>query len=127
MLGELDLDLDPPPRAHVPGGADGTLLQWDVSDGTITEARFAGNSIQLSSPFGPTDRTLPAIRSIDYSPDLGRILVGTNNCNIIELTETTNVSTLIRGECGRFSPICCCSHLPGTTLRTINGSNAIGG
>ena len=67
------------------------MLQWDASDGTIAEARFAGNSIQLSSPFGPTDRSLPAIRAIDYSADLDRILVGTNNCDVIELTETTNV------------------------------------
>ena len=48
---------------------------------------------QLSSPFGPADKTLPAIRSIDYSEELGKILVGTNNCDVIELTDTTNVSS----------------------------------
>ena len=50
--------------------------------------------LQLSSPFGPSDKTLPAIRSIDYSDDLGKILVGTNNCDVIELTDTTNVKAL---------------------------------
>jgi hypothetical protein len=31
-------------------------------------------------------------RAIDYSPELGRIVVGTSNCDINELTETTTVS-----------------------------------
>lgn len=33
----------------VPGGADGTLLHWDVSDGQLTEGRFTGPPITLHS------------------------------------------------------------------------------
>ncbi|GAX82495.1 hypothetical protein CEUSTIGMA_g9922.t1 [Chlamydomonas eustigma] len=81
------------------GGADGTVLQWDTSDGSIAESRFSGGAIQLSSPFGPGDRSVPAVRAIDYSEELGRILVGTNNCDIVELTETTN-EALMDGHSG---------------------------
>ncbi len=44
------------------GGADGTILQWDVSDGKLMDARFAGPSIQLKSPFGPGDKHAPGVR-----------------------------------------------------------------
>lgn len=49
------------------GGADGTVLQWDVSDGNISEARFAGPSMQLASPFGPKDKYAPCIRWADVN------------------------------------------------------------
>ena len=54
---------DDPPFLSSSGGADGTVLQWDVSDGSVAESRFAGEAIQLNSPFGPGDKTLPAVRS----------------------------------------------------------------
>lgn len=41
--------------------------------------------MQLKSPFGPTDKNVPQIRSIDYSAELDRILVGTNNCDVCEV------------------------------------------
>eukprot|EP00955_Chlamydomonas_euryale_P020726 219624-Chlamydomonas_euryale.AAC.2 len=66
------------------GGADGTVLQWDTSDGSIQEARFAGRAVQLKSPFGPGDRNVPAVRALDYSTDLDRIVVGTSNCDVCE-------------------------------------------
>lgn len=66
------------------GGADGTVLQWDVSDGTIAESRFAGPSMQLRSPFGPGDKWAPRIRYVytvvlfcqaDSAPHMGCSLV----------------------------------------------------
>lgn len=39
-----------------------------------------------------TTDPLILVRAIDYSPELGRIVVGTSNCDINELTETTTVS-----------------------------------
>lgn len=34
---------------------------------------------------------LPAIRALDYDDTLRRILVGTNNCDVLEVTETSAV------------------------------------
>jgi hypothetical protein len=34
------------------GGADGKILQWDVSDGTMAEGKFAAPSITLEHPYG---------------------------------------------------------------------------
>jgi len=44
------------------GGADGTVLQWDVSDGTLQESRFAAPAVVVPSPFGPGDKWAPCIR-----------------------------------------------------------------
>ena len=68
------------------GGADGTVLQWDTSDGSIQESRFSGAPLQLKSPFGPGDKNAPAIRSLDYSEELDKVLVGTINCDFSELS-----------------------------------------
>ncbi|KAJ9506292.1 hypothetical protein QJQ45_013870, partial [Haematococcus lacustris] len=81
------------------GGADGVVLQWDASDGSLAESRFAGPSMQLKSPFGAGDKWAPAIRALDYSPELQRIVVGTRHCDIIELTETST-ETLLDGHSG---------------------------
>lgn len=54
------------------GGADGVVFQWDTSDGSLQESRFAGAPLQLKSPFGPSDKNLPGIRAIDYSEELDR-------------------------------------------------------
>eukprot|EP00983_Pelagomonas_calceolata_P092647 1157691-Pelagomonas_calceolata.AAC.6 len=43
------------------GGADGTVLQWDVSDGTLQESRFVAPSVSIPSPFGPGDKWAPCI------------------------------------------------------------------
>mmetsp|Transcript_34365 Transcript_34365/g.76299 ORF Transcript_34365/g.76299 Transcript_34365/m.76299 type:complete len:1172 (-) Transcript_34365:306-3821(-) len=72
------------------GGADGTILRWDTSDGNLQESRFAAPPIQLKNPFGLSDKSVPAIRSLDYSPDLDRILVGTSNCDVLEVSDTTD-------------------------------------
>jgi hypothetical protein len=34
------------------GGADGKILQWDVSDGSMAEGKFAAPSITLEHPYG---------------------------------------------------------------------------
>lgn len=34
------------------GGADGVIMQWDVSDGTMSDGKFAGPSITLKHPYG---------------------------------------------------------------------------
>jgi hypothetical protein len=34
------------------GGADGKILQWDVSDGTMAEGKFTAPSITLEHPYG---------------------------------------------------------------------------
>ncbi|GIL71076.1 hypothetical protein Vretimale_17844 [Volvox reticuliferus] len=82
-------------RVLLTGGADSTILRWDVSDGSVAEGRFAGPPLSLRS-------TLPdrghCIRSIDYDPARGVVLVGTNQCDILEVTESQQ-TVLVYGHC----------------------------
>lgn len=90
-----------PPPLYPSGGADGTIFQWDTSDGSLQESRFAGSPLQLKSPFGPSDKNLPSIRSLDYSDDLGKVLAGTINCDISELSlDGTSDTPLMDGHSG---------------------------
>ncbi|KAF5831718.1 WD40-repeat-containing domain protein [Dunaliella salina] len=46
----------------ISGGADGTVLQWDASDGRLEEGRFVADPVKIRSPFGPADKFAPCIR-----------------------------------------------------------------
>lgn len=75
------------------GGADGVVLQWDVSDGNLLESRMAGPSITVRSAYGESERgSNVMVRSLDYNEERGVILVGTQQCDIIEITEASQVS-----------------------------------
>ena len=43
------------------GGADGVLLSWDVSDGTISEGKFSGSPINLQPPHGGAGNMLLSV------------------------------------------------------------------
>jgi len=83
----------------ISGGADGTVLQWDVSDGTLQESRFVAPSVSIPSPFGPGDKWAPCIRSLDYSEELDRIVIGTNHCDVKEISGE-EVDVLMYGHSG---------------------------
>ncbi|MEW5311518.1 MAG: hypothetical protein WDW38_003227 [Sanguina aurantia] len=70
------------------GGADGIILQWDVSDGNLLDSRMAGPSIVVKSAYGESERNNSVmVRSLDYNEERGTILVGTQQCDIIEITD----------------------------------------
>ncbi len=73
---------------HGPGGADSTILRWDVSDGSLAEGRFAGPPLVLRSSLPDRGHS---VRALDYDAARGVVLVGTNQCNIMEVTETSQV------------------------------------
>uniref|UniRef100_A0A383VWQ6 EML-like second beta-propeller domain-containing protein n=1 Tax=Tetradesmus obliquus TaxID=3088 RepID=A0A383VWQ6_TETOB len=70
------------------GGADGKVLQWDVSDGTMVEGKFAAPSIALEHPYG-SDKP-PVVRSLDYDEASSSILVGTLDSCIWEVSATSS-------------------------------------
>ena len=59
-------------------------------DGNIAESRYVASAVQLPSPFGPNDKSVPQIKSLDYSQDSGTIVVGTNHCDVLEILPCTN-------------------------------------
>ena len=79
-----------------PGQAWGTLVRTAVchgvlqDDGNIAESRYVASAVQLPSPFGPNDKSVPQIKSLDYSQDSGTIVVGTNHCDVLEILPCTN-------------------------------------
>lgn len=68
------------------------VLQWDVSDGTIAESRMVAPPIVLVSAFGANEKP-PRVRSLDYWAETGSILVGTNTCDVLEVTAGVQVRT----------------------------------
>ncbi|GFR42918.1 hypothetical protein Agub_g3918, partial [Astrephomene gubernaculifera] len=50
-------------RVLLTGGADGTILRWDVSDGQLVEGRFAGRPLSLRSPLPDRGH---CVRSLDW-------------------------------------------------------------
>ncbi|KAG1660169.1 hypothetical protein FOA52_005269 [Chlamydomonas sp. UWO 241] len=81
------------------GGADGVVLSWDVSDGTIKADRFTADLVQLTSPFEMANKRAPAVRALDYSAELDRIVVGTSNCDVVEI-DSDHVDMLMDGHSG---------------------------
>jgi len=81
------------------GGADGKVLSWDASDGIIKDNRFAADAVQLTNPFNDVQKLTPAVRALDYSANLDRILVGTSNCDVVEIADG-EVEMLMDGHAG---------------------------
>lgn len=73
------------------GGADGVIMQWDVSDGSIQDGRFSGPSINLKHPYTGDGRPID-IKSLDYNDNTGMILLGTCDSDIWEVTDNTQVT-----------------------------------
>ena len=69
----------------VSGGADGTLLSWNVTDHPPKPSHMAGPAIHLTAPTG-TGSKAPRVRALDTHPtQYGRYLVGTDGCDVFEV------------------------------------------
>lgn len=90
-LAIAEMDVAGIPRlVLVSGGADGVLRRWDVSDHPPKEGVEAAPPIQLRGPYGGGKR--PCIRALDVDRDTAacKILVGTDGCDVFEVTEGSN-------------------------------------
>lgn len=70
------------------GGADGMVHRWDCTGGDIGGS--AGTSIQMGDPYGNRGRAAPIITGMDVDPaNPGVVAVGTNACDLYEVTDAT--------------------------------------
>lgn len=72
----------------IAGGADSTILRWDVTDGQLAEGRFAGPPLVVRSSLPDRGH---CIRSLDYDPARDTVLVGTNQCDVMEVADNYQV------------------------------------
>ncbi|GLC69071.1 hypothetical protein PLESTF_000783800 [Pleodorina starrii] len=78
----------------VSGGSDGTILRWDVSDGSLVEGRFAAPPLSLRSSLPDRGHI---VRALDYDPVRGVVLVGTNQGGVMEVADNTQ-TVLVYGH-----------------------------
>lgn len=84
-------------RVLASGGADGTLRFWDVSGGDLKMGKQAQDPVKLEISY--TGDTVPAVRALDLDPDGARIVVGTNRCDIMEVsTDSGEQETYVTGH-----------------------------
>ncbi|KAG2422675.1 hypothetical protein HXX76_015839 [Chlamydomonas incerta] len=82
-------------RMLLTGGADSTVLRWDVTDGQLAEGRFAGPPLVVRSALPDRGH---CIRSLDYDAARDTVLVGTNQCDVMEVADNYQ-KVLVYGHC----------------------------
>ena len=75
-------------RVLISGGADGTLRFWDVSEGDLHTGKQAQDPVKLEISY--TGDTVPAVRALDCDSDGATVVVGTNRCDIMEVSATSS-------------------------------------